>query len=364
MINILILSIIFTLSIFLIFKDNIFTENLPYASYAFTQNYNYEQMPRSTGLSRMALLLFIFCNCFYFSKNISKKTRILILIINIILISVILLFQSRGIILSLILCLILINYLYKEQKLNIKLKYFSLIIFIPIIVFILYPSFKNIMIEKYGYKIKSYNNFNKYKIKDLEINLRQDLFNTIDGDTLDNNFARVSNNRTHAWKFLILVFKKELDEKLKLAVEEQRFKLDAFNFKKKYNFLTGYGPQADRYFMYNTEDRNDISNVTFGPFGAHASNGYLYSLISSGILGFFIFLILNFIIFYKIIKIIFLNKSSYFTSNANITASILVILFLQFRILFENSFSVFGVDMLFLLSSYLIIEKAFRNLKN
>ena len=189
-------------------------------------------MPRSTGLSRMALLLFIFVIVFIF-QNISKKTRILILIINIILISVILLFQSRGIILSLILCLILINYLYKEQKLNIKLKYFSLIIFIPIIVFILYTSFKNIMIEKYGYKIKSYNNFNKYKIKDLEINLRQDLFNTIDGDTLDNNFARVSNNRTHAWKFLILVFfKKELDEKLNLAVEEQRFKLDAFNFKK------------------------------------------------------------------------------------------------------------------------------------
>ena len=57
---------------------------------------------------------------------------------------------------------------------------------------------------------------------------------------------------------------------------------------KKYNFLTGYGPQADRYFMYNTEDRNDISNVTFGPW-CPCSNGYLYSLISSGILGFLYF---------------------------------------------------------------------------
>ena len=77
MINILILSIIFTLSIFLIFKDNIFTENLPYASYAFTQNYNYEQMPRSTGLSRMALLLFIFVIVFIFQKIFQKKLKFL-----------------------------------------------------------------------------------------------------------------------------------------------------------------------------------------------------------------------------------------------------------------------------------------------
>ena len=313
----------------------------------------------------MALLLFIFSNCFYFSKNISKKLKILILSINIILISVILLFQSRGIILSLILALILINYLYREQKLNFRLKYFSLIIFIPIIFFILYPSFKIVMIEKYGYKVKSYKNYNQYKIKNLDINVREDLFNIIENDTLDNNIARVSNNRTHAWKFLITVFfKKKLDENTKQAVKSQGYNLDAFNFKKKYNFLTGYGPQADRHFMETKEESKGILRGTYGPFGAHASNGYLYSLISSGILGFLIFLIINFIIFYKIIKIIFSNNSSYFVSNVHLTASITVILFLQFRILFENSFSVFGVDMLFLFSSYLIIEKASRDLKN
>ena len=37
-----------------------------------------------------------------------------------------------------------------------------------------------------------------------------------------------------------------------------------------------------------------------GPFGAHASNGYIYSLICSGILGFFIFVAINILVFLSI----------------------------------------------------------------
>ena len=114
--------------------------------------------------------------------------------------------------------------------------------------------------------------------------------------------------------FLIFVFfKKELDENLKIALRQQRFKEDEFNFKiKKNNFLSGYGPQADRYFMVNSTGGMGNSNRVLGPFGAHASNGYIYSLVCSGILGFFVFLALNLIIFYKILKIIFIKKFFYF----------------------------------------------------
>ena len=152
---------------------------------------------------------------------------------------------------------------------------------------------------------------------------------------------------------------------MKIALKQQEFKQDEFSFKiKKNNFLSGYGPQADRYFMVNSTGGMGNSNRVLGPFGAHASNGYIYSLVCSGILGFFVFLALNLIIFYKILKIIFIKKFYNFSSNPYLTSAIVIILFLQFRILFENSFSVFGVDMLFLMSSYLIIEREFRNLKN
>ena len=323
-------------------------------------------MPRSSGLSRMAFVLFIFLNSFYFLKNINKQIKLLIIIFNIILISIILLLQSRGVILSLILSLLLINYLFKDQNLKVRFKYLCIIIFVPVIIFILYPSLQTVIVEKYGYTVESGNNYNQFKIKNLNINLRGDFFNIIEDDTVENNIARVSSNRSQAWKFLIFVFfKKEFDENLKIALKQQEFKQDEFSFKiKKNNFLSGYGPQADRYFMLNSTEGTGSSNRVLGPFGAHASNGYIYSLVCSGILGFFVFLALNLIIFYKILKIIFIKKFYNFSSNPYLTSAIVIILFLQFRILFENSFSVFGVDMLFLMSSYLIIEREFRNLKN
>ncbi len=366
--NNLILLSVFIISIFLVFKNNIFSETLLYADHTFNETYNYEQVPRSTGLSRMAFVLFIFLNSFYFLKNINKQIKLLIIIFNIILISIILLLQSRGVILSLILSLLLINYLFKDQNLKVRFKYLCIIIFVPVIIFILYPSLQTVIVEKYGYSVVSGNNYNQYKIKNLNINInvRGDFFNIIEDDTVENNIARVSSNRSQAWKFLIFVFfNKELDENLKIALKQQRFKEDEFNFKiKKNNFLSGYGPQADRYFMLNSTEGMGNSDRVLGPFGSHASNGYIYSLVCSGILGFFVFLALNLIIFYKILKIIFIKKFYNFSSNPYLTSAILIILFLQFRILFENSFSVFGVDMLFLMSSYLIIEREFRNLKN
>ena len=51
-------------------------------------------------------------------------------------------------------------------------------------------------------------------------------------------------------------------------------------------------------------------------------------------------------------------------SDPLLTASILSIIFLQFRILFENSYSVFGVDLLVFISCYLIINKKFKDIRN
>ena len=70
------------------------------------------------------------------------------------------------------------------------------------------------------------------------------------------------------------------------------------------------------------------------------------------------FLAVNIVFFY--LKLEFPIAESLFI----IFFGLLTNLFLQFRILFENSYSVFGVDMLLLFSSYLIIANEYKKLKN
>ena len=150
---------------------------------------------------------------------------------------------------------------------------------------------------------------------------------------------------------------------MKDYISKGGYNFSKFNYKIKKNILTGYGPQADRHFLYN-KSKKDSSILVEGPFGGHASNGFIYSLVCSGILGLMVFTIINLIICFKIFKILFIFKLSNFNSMPFLTSSILIIIFLQFRILFENSFSVFGVDLLIFLSAYLIIEDEYRKLIN
>ena len=134
-INIILIGIIFSIFIFIIFKKNIFYDDLVYNSVAFTEYYNYEKMPRSSGLSRMSLIIFIFMNAIYFSKMSSIKIKKLLFFLNIILISIMLILQSRGVILSFILILILINFLFNFKDFKHRFKYNFLLIAIPILIF-------------------------------------------------------------------------------------------------------------------------------------------------------------------------------------------------------------------------------------
>ena len=63
---------------FFTFKENLLSNYLLYNSEAFSVVYNTEQFPRSSGLSRMALILFIFINSLYLSKISFFKKYILI----------------------------------------------------------------------------------------------------------------------------------------------------------------------------------------------------------------------------------------------------------------------------------------------
>ncbi len=362
--NIFFILIIFLIFIFFTFKENIFSIYLLYNSTAFDIIYYSEQFPRSSGLSRMALVIFIFLNSLYISKDHRFKNNIFLLFFISILISIILLLQSRGAILSLILIALLFIIIFKIEN---KLKYFTFIIVIPIIIFISYPNLKNILIEKNELKKETNSVQKTIKLKHIEINLRKNLLSTDDNvdEGFINKIASFSNNRVDAWNFLIqMFFNNQLSDQLKNKLEKTGYKTDAFREIKRKNLFTGYGPQADRQLMYNSSKITEAPAI-LGPFGYNASNGFIYSLICSGIIGLICFVSINLIILFKIYKVFIYNlKLKNLTSKPTLVTSIFLILFLQFRSLFENSFSVFGVDILILITSYLVIENEYRKLIN
>ena len=226
---------------------------------------------------------------------------------------------------------------------------------------------KNFFIEKFGSSDIVYNYPKTIKLKNLEINFRPDLIGTDihEKQNFTEKVVSLSNNRISAWKFLIQIFlNNKLDDNIKNDLINAGYKIELFQKIKKKNLLTGYGPQGDRHLMYN-KSKISVAPSILGPYGYNASNGIIYSLITSGIIGLTCFIIINLIIFFKIVKIL-LHYFKFKDLNIKpiLTTSIFSILFLQFRSLFENSYSVFGVDLLILMTSYLVIQSEYRKLKN
>ena len=365
-INIIAILLVFSIFTFITFKENILSENLLYNSSTFSIIYNTENLPRSTGLSRMALVLFIFFNSLYFSKIFKKKINICLNIACIILVSIIFLFQSRGIFLSYLLIFVGLIIFYRLKNI---IQYFCLMILIPILVFVSYPNIKNILMEIYGQKKGDLIHHKKtIKLKNFEINIRNNLLTTkeeLNENSFLNKIYSISNNRVHAWDLLLQIFfKNKLNEKMINELLSEGYDVAGFEKIKKKNFFTGYGPQADRHILYNNPGP-DKSELILGPFGFNASNGIIYSLVCSGLLGMICFLTINLIIFKKIITLLIHHfKKSNLNSKPFLSSAIFSILFLQMRVLFENSFSVFGVDLLIFMSSYIVIQNEYRKLNN
>ena len=102
------------------------------------------------------------------------------------------------------------------------------------------------------------------------------------------------------------------------------------NFDKNKIFF-GYGAQADRYLINQS-----------------ASNGIIYSLISSGIFGFIFFIIFSFIIFFQTLKKLIFLKKDYLNNDLIFHIIILIILA---RSLVETSYAVFGIDLIILITT-------------
>ena len=355
------LLILFSFFIFFTFKENIMSETLLYHSKAFLFEFSGNPFPRSSGLSRMCLILFIFLNSIYFSQKLFKQYNFYILMINSFLVFVLLTLQSRTSIIFFILIFLTINIFFSFKNFRNRILYFLFIIIIPFFLSLSYPYLKNYLIEKnlFQNEIKIENTKDIYGYDGIKI-FRDDLIGKSKNLNLTDRVAAISNNRINAWKYLLDIFfygKLSIKMTEKLSSKKYIFVENTLIGKK--NYLTGLGPQADRHLMQNNS-KADTSPLVLGPFGAHASNVFIYSLVCSGIVGLISIIVINLLIIYKIL-IIFRNRQKInLHSDYVLSSSVLIILFLQYRGLFENSYGVFGVDLILLISSYAVIEKVYR----
>ncbi len=355
--NIVFILIIFLIFIILAFKENFFINTLLYHSKAFKIQFANELVPRSSGISRMAIIIFIFSNSLIFSNllSASKKITLFLKIFNIFLIFCILTLQSRGVIIFFFILFILINLIYNFNGLKERIIYFCYILIIPSLIFFYYPILKKSFLENYADNLQN----NSELASSSSDHFREDFFTKNKKNNIKNNnkLVEFSNNRINAWNFLTQIF---LNDKINESMKKKLAVGSWVVLEKKYflkkNLITGYGPQADRYIMTNVnEPLMGKAYGVLGPFGAHASNVFIYSLVCGGFLGLITILIINLIIFYKIIIIYLNRKKINLQQDYILNSSILIVLFLLFRGLIENSYGVFGVDLILLISSFVII---------
>ena len=132
-------------------------------------------------------------------------------------------------------------------------------------------------------------------------------------------------------------------------------RISKWNFVYKYHNkkIIGYGPNMDRIFFSENISFNDQKPVSKSIIGANdAASGIVYQYVSSGLIG-----LIGIIIFYLIIIINFINKKLYLEKSVNERIFISIFILLTLRIIFENSYMIFGIDYLFMIIGLQVLTK-------
>ncbi len=264
--------------------------------------------PRSSGSSRICLLLIILL--YILDRMLFKKIKFITKFFVIVLLSIILLYQSRTIIFLSILIFSLIfiyenNYSFKKV-----LKFTCVYFVIPLLVFISLVSY--------------YANQNKEDKKITQIIEGEIVYQyQIDRHLLDlpkkktikdyftlRKLSDFSSGRFSDWKEIYMKFSIE-------------------------NIFFGYGSQGDRYLINQS-----------------ASNALIYAISSSGIFGLIFFILFSLIVIKKTSKCIINFKQIDF--NQYYFSLIILIIFL--RSLLESSYSVYGIDFMIMITSICFIN--------
>ena len=256
--------------------------------------------PRSTGISRILVIIFYFL-FFFHEKIINKKIKIMITITLILIIFLISLFETRTGYVGILLFTIYYIFFTKD-KTSKKTAIVFFIIIMPILWFH----------ELKYYKI-NYNNYIKKNNNAISDVLKYDT----------RILTNTSSGRSSIYKYAL---EQIISNKL----------------------ILGVGPQGDRKLLANYAKQH-LNNIYYDN---NASNALLYSYLCGGILS-FTFLIL---IYYKIFKILLIFlKNSNLRINPLINFCFLTLCFLTTRTVFENGFALFSIDLSLCLICYLIL---------
>lgn len=267
------------------------------------------ELPRVTGISRTLSILNIslFLLYFFFKNN---KYKYIFLALNVFIGLIIFGFQSRGTILCYASTITFFLIISKKINLANKFKFFIIICIVP---FILFESIRYLTLKKITPKLSfEYESENSINILIEKNRLLKD---------------QSSSGRYNLWIQAIQNYDKKT--------------------------LFGYGPQADRLLLKENLKNSYSDNV---------SNAYIYAFLCGGYFGFISFLLIVVGIFILILKKIF--KENLFDQNNMYIdkISLLFLIFFLIRSIFENSFSVFGIDFIIVIVSIFILSYRQRNI--
>ena len=271
------------------------------------KNSNDNFNPRSSGLARMSLILYISLLIYLTAYKNKPLHRNLFIIVCIILGSITLAFQSRVInFIFIFFSFLLIMFLLKRKELFCK----KLILFLIITPIILASIFNSL----------SFKNTNdpRYELLNSETHLLKKSVSIISETIIRNdNNNNFSSNRFDIWKKTLEISKK--------------------------NIFIGYGFQADRKLL-----KDSTHNI------------YLYSLICGGIISMFLVIFISIRATWISFAILFyFTDSRSIYSFFNLVPPFLILLFLLRGIL-ETSYGIYSIDYLLFILCFLINEQNYK----
>ena len=337
---------------------------------------------RSSGISRISLVLLVIYVTIL-KKNITK--RILKELPIFIFSTIIFLYESRAVVLLLILFVVIkLFFKFFEKKFfNKFIKYFICFIMLPLLISLqinsVHSSYeeqiaiaknkenlillnkKRLMTKVNNYSLLYYPFYSKYTALD-DFSYTNLIFTDADADYKDMSNADYEFTKSYSYytnsvdydlaKPELLVKEKTkfckvikcVDDTNRLINKEKLFTtsgrlndwkeiLHRFHNR---DLIFGYGSQGDRYLINQT-----------------ASNGIMYAFSSSGFVGMSFFIFFSFIISLKIIKFFFLKKIN---DPINQFSVFILIIFLV-RSLIESSYAVFGIDFMLFNISFFLLNK-------
>ena len=303
---IVILGFIFYLSI--VIFDMIRLKN-PFF-YGIGTDYSYiKNPPRSSGLARLSLLVFISLTIFYFIKN--KRDDYLFLALIALTSFFTLVFQSRT--MSFIFyVLVLLNIIFNFKKFFFDKKLIIFCLILPLILFTWYNFFS----QTYKGKLKDINNPFLHIVKDSVVRFQESAPKSGPSGSLlskkDYELGRFDSNRFTDWKSAITIIKKN-------------------NFK-------GHGAQSDRIFINQS-----------------VHNALLYSTLSGGAISALSLICIYLLSFFYFIKVYIFKDYPYLKEfEAKLLVNLLIIL--NLRSLLETSFAVFSIDYLIYILSFVYLS--------